>query len=193
MNSPFDNQFKVPLDANKLSSLGFGTRSERRLSDLKNYFQNQERAEELIGEHDPVIYEVWELEYDKGGRGISLGTTTIYPGDVDGEFFFTRGHFHAKDDGDEVYIPLSGEGYLAVSTREGVSDLVALEVGLLYYVPGHLAHRTVNTGDSPFSFLCLWAPHIDHDYKTINESGFPELVFRSQEGIRVVKNPNYGK
>lgn len=125
INSPFDIQFKVPMDANKLNRLGFGTRSERRLTDLKHYLQNQERAEERIGEHDPVIYGVWELECDKGGRGISLGTTTIYPGDVDGEFFFTRGHFHAENDGDEVYIPLSGEGYLAVSTRDGVSVLVA--------------------------------------------------------------------
>lgn len=61
------------MDANKLNSLGFGTRSERRLSDVIHYFQNQERAEALIGEYDPVIYEVWELEYDKGGRGITLG------------------------------------------------------------------------------------------------------------------------
>ncbi len=73
--------------------------------------------------------------------------------------FFTRGHFHTDDIGDELYVPLTGIGVLALTTKDGESKVIELKPGDLVYVPGHLAHRTVNIGDEPLTFIDLGIPH----------------------------------
>ncbi len=191
MTSKFQNDFQIPLNTETLAALSFGEKSVRRLSGLKTYYLNVDKAELILQKDDPVVYETWQMEYDLDGRGLSIGTTKIFPGNVGGEFFFTRGHFHAAGKGDETYIPLTGAGILALATKDGKSKVVELKPGNLIYVPGHLAHRTVNTGDEPLTFLSIWAPDIDHDYDTVTKLGFPELFFQSDEGYRVVKNPKF--
>jgi glucose-6-phosphate isomerase len=191
MTSKFENDFQIPLNPEALAALPFGDKSIRRLSDLKTYFLNADKAEAMLQEDDPVVYETWQMEYDLEGSGLSIGTTKIYPGNVAGEFFFTRGHFHTDDIGDELYVPLTGIGVLALTTKDGESKVIELKPGDLVYVPGHLAHRTVNIGDEPLTFLSIWASHIDHDYDIVTKSGFPELFFQSDEGYRVVKNPKF--
>lgn len=191
MTSKFENYFQIPLNTEALAASSFGEKSVRRLSDLKTYYLNTEKAEVMLRQDDPVVYETWQMEYDLNGSGLSIGTTKLHPGNVGGEFFFTRGHFHAAGKGDETYIPLTGKGILALATKDGGSKVVELKPGNLIYVPGHLAHRTVNTGDEPLTFLSIWVPDIDHDYDTVNKSGFPELFFQSDEGYRVVKNPRF--
>ncbi len=190
MNS-FSKPFNIPLDPQLLVNFPFGNVLQRRLSQLRDYYQNQEAVVDTLASSDPIIYEVWELEYEGEGRGISLGTTRILPGTIGGEFYFTRGHFHAEDDGDELYVVLEGKGALATFTHDGESEVVEMFPGNLYYVPGNLAHRTINIGNEDFVFLSIWPPHIDHDYGSITETGFPKLVFASDNGPQILTNPQY--
>lgn len=43
--------------------------------------------------------------------------------------------------------------------------------GSLHYIPGRVAHRTVNTGDAPLRFIASWPSDAGHDYGTIAEEG----------------------
>src|SRR5262245_28599595 len=98
-------------------------RYAKRLSDLKELFQDKAATEALIAEQaDPVIYVV--VEYRKEGSDIFFGTTTMEPGSVGGEFFMTRGHFHKRRDMGEVYYTQSGNGVLLLESRDGQTEAV---------------------------------------------------------------------
>jgi glucose-6-phosphate isomerase len=48
--------------------------------------------------------------------------------------------------------------------------------GSLHYVPGKVAHRTINTGKQVLSFGACWPSDAGHDYNTIMEKGFNARV-----------------
>lgn len=81
----------------------------RRLSDLKGYFLDEEAYNELLKE-DPVVYEVYAIEQEEKEGDLNFATTVLYPGKVGKEFFFTKGHFHAKPDRAEIYYGIKGKG-----------------------------------------------------------------------------------
>ena len=154
---------------------------KRHLSDLKGLFSDSE-AEAALLETDPLIYEVY-LAYDGEAQEGQLGysTTLIYPGKVGREYFFTKGHYHAKADRAELYYCLQGEGYLLVQSPDGEVNTQAMSAGAGSYVPPYWGHRTVNTGQENFVFLAVYPADAGYDYGTIVEKdGKAELV----------KNPN---
>ncbi|MCD6576694.1 MAG: hypothetical protein J7K66_01615 [Anaerolineaceae bacterium] len=59
------------------------------------------------------------------------------------------------------------------------------------YLPGNLAHRTINTSSKPLVFMGFWPPEIIHDYETIEHGGFPKLVVAGPKGPELVINPNF--
>lgn len=189
--NPLITPFQVPLTPEAFHAFRDGKISRRRLSSLSDYYCDQQAAKACVEQSDPFVYEVWELEYEAVGRGLSFGMTRIYPGMVGNEYFFTRGHFHADSQGDEMYIVLSGRGMLVMSSRTGECQTLEMIPGQMCYVPGHLAHRTVNVGDEPLVFFTIWPPNLVHDYDTIAQTGFPKLIVSSASGPEVVSNPNY--
>jgi glucose-6-phosphate isomerase len=112
-------------------------------------------------------------------------TTAIQPGLVEEEYFMTKGHFHEKREMGEVYLGLSGRGFLLMFV-DGRSAEVEIGPGTLAYVPPFWAHRTVNVGDDSFAFLAVYPADAGHDYATIEEKGFPRRVVRSSSGPVVV-------
>ncbi|MEN8174022.1 MAG: glucose-6-phosphate isomerase family protein, partial [Chloroflexota bacterium] len=166
---PFLEPFSIALNPSIFSSFEMGKLLERKLSDLKDYYSDQNAVGEILSEDNPLIYKVWEMEYEGDGQGLSVGLTVINPGQIGGEFYMTKGHFHAADSGDEVYIATSGKGGMLLTDRSGNCQFIEMELGKLYYVPGNFAHRTVNIGSEEFVFLCVWPPNIIHDYETIAE------------------------
>ncbi len=147
----------------------------RRLSDMKGYFADREAAGRMIKAGDPVVYEVYAKESAEHG-GLSYAVTVINPGDVAGECFMTKGHFHEKPLA-EVYLGLEGEGVIVLQDRKGLSGKVPIAPGRLSYVPGGSAHRSVNTGKSKLKFLAIYSSDSGHDYATIERSGFKERVY----------------
>ncbi len=159
----------------------------RHLSDMRDLYIDQEAMECILAVGDPIIYEFWEVEYEGSDGGLCFGITRIHPGKVGREYHMTKGHFHTTQ-GDEVYVVMEGQGLLLLQTREGKAATIEMTPGHMCYVPAKWAHRTVNTGDHDLIFLSIWPPHIEHDYQTVAQSGFPQFVVEGTDGPTVIEN-----
>lgn len=163
----------------------------RRLSDMRDMYQDQEAVENILEEKDPVIYEVYEISVPEESGHLIHCTSIIYPGKIGREYYMTKGHYHEKRGTAESYLCLSGEGYLLTQTENGDSASVGMERGSLAYIPPYWAHRTVNTGDKPFVFFGVYPAAAGHDYGSIEEVRFPEILVE-QGGEPILKpNPEY--
>ncbi|NPA48053.1 MAG: cupin domain-containing protein [Thermococci archaeon] len=162
----------------------------RRLSDMEGYFADEKAYEELLAE-DPVVYEVYSIEQEEREGDLNFATTVLYPGRVGREFFFTKGHFHARADRAEVYHTLRGKGGMLLQTPEGKVEWVPMWPGTVVYVPPYWAHRTVNTGEEPLVFLAVYPADAGHDYGSIREKGFAKLVVDEDGEVRLVDNPRW--
>lgn len=164
---------------------------ERRLSDLRGLFADPAAEAALLAEN-PLIYRVYEATSQPKVVGQLLyGTTVIYPGKVGDEYFMTKGHFHALRDRAEIYYGLAGEGLLLMMTPEGEVNVQRMFPGAGCYVPPHWAHRTINIGSEPFSFLAVWPADAGYDYGTIAERGFASIIVERSGRPEVVPNPRY--
>lgn len=164
---------------------------ERRLSDLREYFSNKLAVEEVLsmGE-DPLIYAVYEMP--RGAEGeLDVGCTIIYPGKIGEEYYFTKGHFHAKDFTGEIYIGMRGEGKILMQDRRGETKILEIKPNVLVYIPPGFAHRSINTGNMELVFLAIYPSDAGHDYDTIRKTGFAKIVVEKDGKPIVVDNPNY--
>ena len=163
----------------------------RKLSDLKGLFTDQ-AAEAALMSANPVLYEV-SLAYNAPAISGELGysTTIIYPGKVGGEYFMTKGHYHAKGECAELYYCLQGEGYLLMQTRKGDVKATHMTPGVAAYVPPFWGHRTMNIGQDNFIFLASYPAEAGYDYATIVEKGFASIIVEQNGKAEIVKNPRY--
>jgi glucose-6-phosphate isomerase len=164
----------------------------RRLSEIGDIFSNAAEVQRLAA-YDPLIYEFIDLRDGLAGGMMSFGLTTIHPGAVGGEYYMTKGHFHAAhQDGDEVYLGVSGKGLLLLQSRQGESRTLDLLPGAILYTPLAWAHRTVNVGSEPLVFFSIWPSATAYDYEEItHRGGFPQRVM-DQNGLpALVPNPDF--
>ncbi len=163
----------------------------RYLSDMKSMYHDQEAVDEILDSEDPLIYEVYEITVPEEAGQLLHCTSIIHPGKIGDEYYMTKGHYHAKRDTAESYLCFSGEGYLLTKTEDGDSKALKMEPGRLVYIPPYWAHRTVNTGDEPFVFYGVYPANAGHDYGSIEEVGFPQIIVE-EDGETVVKdNPDF--
>jgi glucose-6-phosphate isomerase len=161
------------------------TRIVRRVSDMRGLYADADAEADLVAGGDPVVYEVRQYDVPGDDGQLVCCTTVIRPGLVGDEYFMTKGHFHEKRETGEVYLGLRGRGYLLMFVDDQAAEL-ELGPGTLAYVPPYWAHRTLNVGDEPFSFLAVYPADAGHDYATIEATGFPRRVVRSGSDSRVV-------
>jgi glucose-6-phosphate isomerase, archaeal len=156
-------------------------RYTKRLSELRAVFLDKDAVDEAVRQqHDPIIYEV--VEYKKEGSDLFFGTTTMQPGFVAGEFYMTRGHFHARRDMGEVYYTQSGSGLLLLESRDGRSEMVELTPGVCAFIPPDWAHRSINTGKEKLVFVWVCNVAAGQDYGEILTKGMKKRVFRAEDG-----------
>jgi glucose-6-phosphate isomerase len=150
----------------------------RTVGDLIGYWNDNEAAQNRAGE---LLYvtQTWFPVPDGTEGAVLWGNTVLFPGDIACEYFMTRGHFHVKRDRCELCVTVSGRGALVLMDDDRNVEVQEMATGSTHYVHGHLAHRTVNTGDEPLIFLCAWPADCGHNYDSIKESGFAERLFRS--------------
>ena len=99
------------------------------------------------------------------------------PGRIGQEYFMTRGHLHEWRVAAEIYIGLSGNGLMLLEDeRTQTSRLLPLLPNSVVYVPGHTAHRTINVGDKPLTYLGIYPAKAGHDYEALAEQNFSEVV-----------------
>lgn len=157
--------------------LGRGPVVVRRLSDLRGCYADTAAYEAALAQGDPVVYEVGSVEPAHGDGQLHTGLGILQPGRVGAEYAMTKGHLHAHRPAAEVYVGLRGEGAMLLEDEtSGDARLVPLRAGEMVYVPGHTAHRTVNTGTVPLVYLGIYPANAGHDYASIARSNFRNVV-----------------
>jgi glucose-6-phosphate isomerase len=149
----------------------------RHLSDLRGCFFDTVAYELALRAGDPLLYSVSAFEPGRGDGDIHYGLGRIMPGRIGPEYYMTKGHFHAWREAAELYIGLAGEGMMLLEEESsGASQTLPLGPFQTVYVPGHTAHRTINTGAVPLVYLGVYPARAGHDYGAIAERNFRKIV-----------------
>ncbi len=164
--------------------------TERHLSDISGFFQDQQAVRGLLP-FNPLIYRVYQTQPGGDTNGLYTGTSVIEPGQIGREYYMTKGHFHVASQAPEVYLTLGGHGRLMLQTRSGEITIRAMEPGIMNYIPGEWAHRTINVGQEPLVFFAVWPASAGHDYESIAQHGFARLIVAGAGGPEVVANPGF--
>jgi glucose-6-phosphate isomerase, archaeal len=150
---------------------------ERRLSDLRGRFVDGVAYEQALQAGDRVVYAVCSVEQPPAEGQLNLAVGWLAPGKIGEEYFMTKGHFHAWRPAAEIYLGLSGSGCLLLeSDDDGLAQLVPLQPNAAVYVPGHTAHRTINTGPAPLVYMGVYPAQAGHDYAAIDSRNFRHVV-----------------
>jgi glucose-6-phosphate isomerase len=173
----------IDLTTGKMSV--YERHTTRHASDMSGYFH-------IDLDDDPLIYEYYERDVPAEAGQIVQNITIVYPGTVDGEYYMTKGHYHANMKCSEVYLCLSGEGCLVMQTSRGEWDVKEYQPGRTVYVPPGWAHRSVNTGDKSLVLYAVFPAHSGHDYDKISKRGFLVKVMRNESGQPSLLVPGEG-
>lgn len=156
-------------------NLGNRPVTERRLSDLRGCFADASAYENALKAGDPLIYSVTPVEPAQGEGQLHYGLGVLYPGRVGGEYYLTKGHYHAVRPAAEVYVGVAGDGLMLLED-EHEERLVPLRANSVVYVPGNTAHRTVNVGSDPLVYLGIYPSNAGHDYASLSARNFRNIV-----------------
>jgi glucose-6-phosphate isomerase len=183
--------FQVELDRGTGIPRRYERKLVRRLSDLRGFFSDNRMVEQMLARgKNPIIYEVYEIPQTPSEGLFSLACTVLRPGKIGREYYFTKGHFHAKEPASEVYVGLKGRGMLLLQTCEGKVTHLPLEAGNVVYVPPRWAHRTINTGKGKLVFLAVYPSSAGHEYKRIKKGGFAKLVVERGGKPALINSPS---
>jgi glucose-6-phosphate isomerase len=150
---------------------------KRHLSDLRGCFADAAEFEAALAKSNPLIYTVTSFEPGSNDGDLHCGIGLIMPGLVGNEYFMTKGHLHSWREAAEFYIGLSGEGMMLLEDEgTGQSRMAPLRPNHVVYVPGKTAHRTMNTGAAPLTYLGVYPAKAGHDYSTIAAGNFRDVV-----------------
>jgi glucose-6-phosphate isomerase len=165
-----------------------GTVVERRLSQLRGCFADEAAYEAALAQADTLLYRVTAIEPATGLGDLHYGLGVLFPGKVGHEYFLTKGHLHRTREAAEVYIGLTGQGMMLLEDETtGESRLERLGEGKIVYVPGHTAHRTMNTGSEPLTYFGVYPANAGHDYGAIAERNFLKVLVE-ENGQPVLKD-----
>ena len=146
------------------------TEVRRTVGDLNDYWDNPAGV-------DPtqLLYttQTYRADLDGTEGAVLIGNTVLYAGEVNGELFMTRGHWHTNRSRGELVVGVSGKGVVLLLDSEGASHELPLSPGQIQWIEGKYAHRTINTGTEPLVFLCTWPADCGHDYDVIGR--FPVI------------------
>lgn len=157
----------------------------RYLSDVATAFTDQQAVRALQNNGDPLLYRLTLIDEHAGPGQLHFGLAILMPGKVGREYFMTKGHFHAWRPAAEVYIGLRGQGMMLLEDEAGACSAVPLAADTVVYVPGHTAHRTVNTGSEPLVYWGVLSSDAGHDYGAIGQRNFRQVVV-DKDGAPVV-------
>ncbi len=166
--------------------------TQRRLTDMKNQFLDQDAYHRLLALENPLLYEVYEISRPEIAGELLHGLSIVHPGKVGEEYYMTKGHFHTVLDTAEVYFCLRGRGYMVMETPEGEWSVEALYPQRVLYVPPRWAHRSVNVSpDEDLVTFFVYPGNAGHDYGSIEKQGFRKLILEKDGSPQIVDNPSW--
>lgn len=148
------------------------TKGGRRLGDLQGFFRDQAAWAAMDPEREVYRVESFMPQPEGSPGALCCATTILMPGEVAGEYFMTRGHYHDRPDGPELEICVSGAGALILMDEHRNTRVEWMSTGSVHHVGPRTAHRAANTGPLPLVFISFWSSEIGHDYDTIVRRGF---------------------
>ena len=167
---------------------------ERFLSKIKGMFLDVDAADAYLTEQGDVkVYEVYEKTIPQRDGEIQFCSSITHPGQIGGEYFMTKGHFHARRDTAEIYYCLRGRGYMMMELESGEYVMEEMYPGRTVYVPAFYAHRSINVGDEALISLAVYPGDAGHDYGSIETAGFKHLGVEKNGKPDVIVNPRVGK
>ncbi len=168
--------------------------TRRHLRDLNGCFSDTPAYEAALASGNPLIYSVATVEPAGGDGDLHYGLGLIMPGKIGREYFMTKGHLHAWRPAAEFYFGLSGDGVMLLEDeRTGESRLLPLRPHHAVYVPGHTAHRTINTGPAPLTYLGIYPAKAGHDYSAIARKNFRCLVIECDGQPALIERDSISK
>jgi len=147
------------------------------LEQMQGLFHSRNDLERM--DLNTIVYRVhWYAPVPEGTPGgLFWGTTVIEPGRVGDEYFMTRGHFHVEGNRAEYYGCIVGRGMVIMMDTARRTWAEAMAPGSVHYIPGNVAHRVANTGQTPLKFVACWPSDAGHDYEAIRQKGFGARLF----------------
>ena len=151
--------------------------TQRHLSDLRGCFADTAACDAALAAGNPLLYRVAAVEPASGEGDLHYGVGLLMPGRIGAEYFMTKGHLHAWRQAAEIYIGLTGEGVMLLEDEaSGESRMVPLQPYHVVYVPGQTAHRTINTGMAPLTYVGVYPAKAGHDYGAMTTKNFRCVV-----------------
>ena len=124
-----DQPFTFTLPFPQLVPSRVDNHIQRRLSNMRGAFLDQDVYAQMLAAEDSLVYEVYELKRPENAGELLLGISVVHPGRVGREFYMTKGHFHSVLETAEVYYVMKGEGFMVMETPEGDAAVEKLSAG----------------------------------------------------------------
>jgi len=175
--------FAIAFDQDNLTLTPEGPTLTRRMSDLEGLFLDADGWKVAAEGDDPVVYTVSSSPVPELDRELPQSITTIQPGTTGGELWMTKGHQHPNHQG-EIYLGLKGTGGLLMFDGER-TEWIDMTPGTIGYIPPGWAHRSINVGSEPYSFLAVYPGGAGHDYGWVLENGMGKRAFAGDDGIEL--------
>jgi glucose-6-phosphate isomerase len=183
---PFSSYLSIP----EARMWEFSNHIVRTLSSMKGQYADEEAYRDQLDRNDVILYEVYEIKRPEAASELQHGLSVVHPGKVGDEYFMTKGHFHAVLDTAEIYYCLRGKGVMVMETPEGDWSVEELRPGVVLYITGGWAHRSVNTAlDEDLVMFFVYPGNAGHDYGTIERDGFRKLVVERDGHPQYIDNP----
>ena len=179
------NPHQIALDASAGALTPSGPTLVRRLSDLEGCFENSETFEAEVAASNPIVYQVISSTVPELPRELPQSITTIFAGNCGGELYMTKGHQHPDPQG-EIYFGLEGIGGIIMFDGKE-RKYVEITPGKIGYIPPGWAHRSINSGATPYKFLAVYPGSAGHDYGWVLKNGMGLRGF-SENGKLLLKD-----
>ena len=164
---------------------------ERKVSDLKMMFHDQQAVQSILSAGDQLVYEIRYYPFVTSKSDMALGVTRIFPGKVGREYHMTKGHIHQRDDQPEIYYCVQGSGYLLLDTLEGEFRAEPWQPGVITHIPPMWAHRAVNTGNDLLVFVASYHLAAGHDYEKVKQQGFTKIAVENNGKPELILPKDY--
>ena len=159
---------------------------ERRLSDMKGYFQQEEVRQRMEEQDNPIVYRVYKQDVPLTEGELLHCITIIEPGHVGGELFMTKGHYHLNEACAEIYYGQKGKGLLIMQKGDETKTIEMLP-GTVAYIPAGWGHRTINLSQAePFVFFSVWPAQSGYNYQRAIDEPFQKKVVADGDSYQLI-------